>query len=266
MVSSVTKMAPSSYGQSLTACRSTSIDTSTLSTYVDPPNSVLTQLTTPFTQPTNSFLHSAFSGKKQEIARQVVSTPAVARSFDESRLATRAQSAAPPACTNASHVEINCIRQLYGTADYVPKAADRNNIATTGFLGEHASYVDFSAMMRRQRPDQAGYMFKGVGVNGTQNTQEPSWWRLQTFHGIEGNMDAQLTGGIVGAYSDFWTARQLLTGDSSAPIPSTFYSFPNLDPMAEPFQQFADYMLALPDAALPSTVSTSCASPKLACD
>lgn len=115
------------------------------------------------------------------------------------RFASRTQSAAPPTCTNASQVEISCVRALYNTADYVPKNLNQGKVATTGYINEHAGYNDLAQFLRRQRPDQTNYRFQSVGVAGGTNNQDADWWKKIIGNGLEANLDTQLVAGIVGA-------------------------------------------------------------------
>ncbi|PWY97979.1 subtilisin-like protein [Testicularia cyperi] len=148
----------------------------------------------------------------------------------------------PPAC-NASSVTSLCLRQLYNTVDYVPKAPSAQLIGVSGFLEEYPNYSDYFKFLQEQRPDayKAGYNFTVTSVNGGLNDQ--------ALPGGEADLDVETIGGF------------------SYPIPFEYYSTGGRPPFQpdiatptvtnEPYEQQLNYLLSLGDDKLPKVLSTS---------
>lgn len=192
---------------------------------------------------------------------------------------------APSACNNPGEVRSSCLRQLYNTYDYVPKATSQNSLALTGYLAEYASYSDLAMFLRAQRPDQANYKFKSVGVAGGENPQGYSPDQVAKGSGIEANLDVQTAAGITGQRHLFLLLQ--FGADSSRPQlpPRTFSTRPpaalpsaqivssvqllSKDSLIkraestpsntnEPYLVWLQYMLDQSASSLPKVVSTSC--------
>lgn len=109
----------------------------------------------------------------------------------------QAANKAPAACTNPKEVTSACLRQLYNTYDYVPKATQKNSIALTGYLGEYAQFSDLAMFLKSQRPDQANFKFTVIGPNpqGLNSSQ------TSNNKGLEADLDVQTAAGITGRSS-----------------------------------------------------------------
>ncbi|PWN28386.1 subtilisin-like protein [Jaminaea rosea] len=148
-----------------------------------------------------------------------------------------ASSAAPSSC-QFNLVTAQCLRDLYGTADYKPSGKGQF-IGISGFLEEYANYDDLAQYEADQRPDAKGYKFSEVSINGGLNDQSKP--------GGEASLDVQTVAGI--AY----------------PINSTYYSTAGRPPFKadaftptntnEPYEDELNYLIGL--KKLPSVLSTS---------
>lgn len=158
-------------------------------------------------------------------------------------LVSTAAASAPASCTTDS-VTADCLRDLYGTYDYVPQATDKNLIGFAGFLEQYAIYADLRKFEQRERPDAyAGnrtFTTVLVGDGAMNNQSEP---------GVEANLDVQT---IVG---------------QTYPTPVDFYSTAGRPPFKadlqtpsntnEPYAVLFEYLVGLPDNKLPKVVSLS---------
>ncbi|KAK4155303.1 hypothetical protein C8A00DRAFT_31923 [Chaetomidium leptoderma] len=148
----------------------------------------------------------------------------------------------PEAC--ASTVTPDCLRSLYNI-HYTPAAPGENKIAFASFLEQYAQYDDLKAFEQRLVPEAVGMNFTVELVNGGLNNQG------SMVDSSEANLDAQYILGI------------------SHPIPIVEYSVGGRGPLVptanqpnppgsnEPYLEFLLHLAALPDAALPQTLSTS---------
>ncbi|ORY59175.1 tripeptidyl-peptidase [Pseudomassariella vexata] len=133
------------------------------------------------------------------------------------------------------------LKSLYNIG-YTP-SADGNLVAFASYLEEYARYADLQSFERRFLPEHVGQNFSVVQINGGLNDQ------TSTQDSGEANLDNQYILGV------------------SAPIPITEYSTGGLGPLVptvdetvdsnEPYLEFLTYLLKLPDADLPQTLSTS---------
>ncbi|TID21601.1 H(+)/Cl(-) exchange transporter 5 [Venturia nashicola] len=148
-------------------------------------------------------------------------------------------------------VSPTCLRTLYGTINYTPKATNKTFMALCNYLGEVGSRNDAKIFLQKYRPEAvAGATdFKEVSIdNGPIDTGSYNSTQLENGSGQEANMDLQTMLGIA------W------------PVPLTAYTTGGEQPewikpsinatnTNEPFLAWAQYMLALP--SLPNVVSTS---------
>jgi tripeptidyl-peptidase I len=75
----------------------------------------------------------------------------------------------PSSC--ATTITPTCLRALYNTSTYVPKATATNVMGVAGYLSEFANNADLQTFFSRFRTDAAGNTFKTVEVNGGGNDQ-----------------------------------------------------------------------------------------------
>ena len=100
---------------------------------------------------------------------------------------------------NTSAVTPICLRTLYGTINYVPKAAGKNQVGLTNYLSEANNRSDVAIFLSRYRPDavSAAQTFTTVIVNGGDNQQTPdNATQLEAGKDLEGNLDAETILGI----------------------------------------------------------------------
>ncbi|CAE6410663.1 unnamed protein product [Rhizoctonia solani] len=108
----------------------------------------------------------------------------------------KAIAAVPSSCS--STITPTCLKALYKTDSYTPKAGNASSIGITGYLEQYASTSDLQTFYTKFNPSAVGSTFGVELINGGKNSQ--------TNPGIEANLDVQYAGAI------------------SNPIPMTFYS------------------------------------------
>ncbi|KAK2589722.1 hypothetical protein QQS21_012604, partial [Conoideocrella luteorostrata] len=140
---------------------------------------------------------------------------------------------AGPDCSSSSP---SCLSRLYNYAGAQVYSAGRIGIG--GFIGQFASASDLSIFMQRQvTQNNTDQSFTCVSVNNGACPGSPA--------GVEANLDTQYVRAI--------TQR----------IPNVFYSTGGSpptngsEPNNEPYLEFLNYLLALPDSDLPNTISIS---------
>ncbi|KAF9460560.1 peptidase S8/S53 domain-containing protein [Collybia nuda] len=132
-----------------------------------------------------------------------------------------------------------CLRALYNTSTYVPKATATNKLGVAGYLDEFANRADLQTFFRQFRTDAVGSSFTTVQVNGGGDDQNDP--------GVEANLDIQYTTGI------------------SFPTPNIYYSTggsPPFNPDSqtptntnEPYLDWLNFILA--QSTIPQVITTS---------
>ncbi|CUA75752.1 tripeptidyl-peptidase I [Rhizoctonia solani] len=89
--------------------------------------------------------------------------------------------AVPSSCK--STITPSCLKALYRTDSYTPKAGNSSSIGITGYLEQYASTSDLQTFYTKFNPSAAGSTFSVELVNGGKNSQ--------TNPGIEANLDVQ---------------------------------------------------------------------------
>lgn len=155
-----------------------------------------------------------------------------------SRVAAINVAGAPAVCLTAS-TTMQCLRELYKTADYKPQAPGKQFIGISGFLEQYPNAQDLQQFLATERTDAVGYMYNFTSIDGGLNDQ--------SMPGVEANLDVQTI--AAQAY----------------PIPSTFYSVAGRPPFNadsftptntnEPYASEFEYLLS--QRNVPSVVSTS---------
>ncbi|KAK5111852.1 hypothetical protein LTR85_011750 [Meristemomyces frigidus] len=197
-------------------------------------------------QPTNSFFRPRRRSK----------LPLVHETFPmediRSKTPSTVNSTVAAVCNSTYLVTPDCLRTLYGTIDYKVQAADKSFMALNDFLGEVNIRTDAELYLEAYRPDAeaAAYQFSQISINGGTVHQKLTLNDTIAETGIEGNLDAQTMMGLAwpiplvaystGGTNPTWIADALTTYDSD-----------------EPYLVWLQYILSLPDSALPSVVSTS---------
>jgi tripeptidyl-peptidase-1 len=100
---------------------------------------------------------------------------------------------------NVTSVTPQCFMELYGTKGYKPKAAGKNKVGFTNYLGEIPIRPDTAKFLQKYRPEavSAAYTFKGVSLAGGP-LQDGPLNATQAEDGIsrEANLDVQAIAGI----------------------------------------------------------------------
>ncbi|KAK2628993.1 hypothetical protein QTJ16_002096 [Diplocarpon rosae] len=190
-------------------------------------------------QPTTSFMRS----KPQAADWRQFAVPYLPQPYNGPRYGTIAQVCQP------LRVTIECIRTLYGTRDYKPKATTSNKIGFNNFLQETPIRPDIHMFLESFRPEAAStaYTFQSLEIDGgpPASNHTLTAQRVTDEIGKEANLDAQTILGIgyptpVISYS---------TGNKP---PSTQGS---LEDTNEPFLTWVNYALAQED--VPQVISSS---------
>ena len=127
-------------------------------------------------------------------------------------------SATVDAVCNDTDVNMLCLRKYYGTHDYVPKAAGKNKVGVSNYLGESTNRSDTSIFLNRYRPDAikgkmshlnfmemsitniiyvlGAYDFKFESINGGPTYQKMNKTFTDEDIEMEGNLEAQTVIGI----------------------------------------------------------------------
>jgi len=133
----------------------------------------------------------------------------------------------------------SCLRGLYNTASYVPKATNVNQLGVAGYLNEYANRADLQTFFNSFRTDAVGSSYTTVLVNGGLDDQ--------SIPGVEANLDIQYTTGM------------------SFPTPNIYYSTGGSPPFIpdsqtpsntnEPYLDWLNFLLA--QTTIPQTITTS---------
>ncbi|KAB8237450.1 peptidase S8/S53 domain-containing protein [Aspergillus alliaceus] len=138
----------------------------------------------------------------------------------------------------------SCLKDLYNI-DYTADGARGGKVAFTSFLGEAARHEDVKTFQEQLAPWTAGHSYQSIAINGAENEV------FESEAAAEGNLDGQYFIAIV------------------APLPMTEYNFggrgplipdldqPSLPGSNEPYLEFLEYLLDLPDKDLPHTITSS---------
>ncbi|KXT15951.1 hypothetical protein AC579_1427 [Pseudocercospora musae] len=154
-------------------------------------------------------------------------------------VASLAAAAAPSACAGTS-VSLNCVRTLYNTIDYTPKAPQKNYAAWTNYLGQVPSDSDFHQYIAQQRPDaNQSYAFTRTIIANASDDQ--------TNPGVEANLDSQALGGFIVP-----TKLTTYSTGGSPPFTPDIKTPTNTN---EPYLTWLDYVLK--QVNLPYVISTS---------
>lgn len=199
-------------------------------------------------QPTNSFMRA-----KPKKTTLKISTLDVAeldlKQLQVDPAAPAGTASVAEACAGPLMVA-NCLRTLYGTINYVPKATNKTSMAISNYLGELSIRSDAKIYLEKYRPDAvAGAAdFKQFSIDGGTVDQVLNATHLQAQTGIEGALDVQTMLGIG------WPVP-LVSYSTGGPQPG--YKPDKATPANtnEPYLAWVQYMLG--QDALPHVVSTS---------
>ena len=90
----------------------------------------------------------------------------------------------PSSCS--SIITPTCLRLLYKTWGYEPRATSNNTIGITGYLGEYPNYSDLTKFLTRFRKDAAAANFSVVSVNGGIDDQSQPGAEVRLVLRVEG--------------------------------------------------------------------------------
>ncbi|KAF2671016.1 tripeptidyl-peptidase 1 precursor [Microthyrium microscopicum] len=142
-----------------------------------------------------------------------------------------------------------CLRQLYKTNNYVPKATDKNYVAFANYLNETAMLGDLKAFLTQYRPEAAGASINFTLINGGTNTQSNlTMAQLAKQQNAEGNLDGQTLVSMVYPMR----VKAYNTG-GSPPFKPDAFTRTNSN---EPYLEWVQYMLST-EKDLPGVVSNS---------
>jgi tripeptidyl-peptidase I len=145
---------------------------------------------------------------------------------------------------------LDCLRKLYGTIDYVPKATKKNSVGITNYLNETSKRSDVKLFLETFRPEavSAAYTFPIVIIADGNNDQGPyTADQIADGKNIEGDLDSEMVLGIS------WPTPLIAwnTGGSPPFIPD-LNAPTNTN---EPYLVWLNYVLA--QKKLPQVISTS---------
>lgn len=104
------------------------------------------------------------------------------------KIATDAVKAVVPSSCSTT-ITPSCLRALYNTSSYTPKATDTNKLGVAGYLEEYANRADLQTFFKKFRTDVSTTVnFTTELVNGGKDDQSSP--------GTEANLDIQYTEGI----------------------------------------------------------------------
>lgn len=191
--------------------------------------------------PTNSFFRAR---PQSTLAMQASSR------FPLSAFPQPATSPYAAAVCNTSGITPLCLRTLYNTLNYVPRAPGRNQIGLTDYLGESNNRSDISLFLRKYRPEATSYayQFQVDIINGGDDQQTPDTpAQLAVTKDTEGDLDAETIIGIT-----FPTPLTAYTTGGSPPFMPDDQTPVDEN---EPYLDWLMYVLAQP--FVPQTISTS---------
>lgn len=192
-------------------------------------------------QPTNSFFRPMKRGK------QYMKVDAAAPKIGE---VTAAASPDVGSVCNPSAVTPQCLRTLYGTINYTPKAAGANKVGLNDFLREANNRSDTQIFLEQFRPDavSAAETFQVVIINNGDDQQTPDT-PAQRAAGkdLEGNLDIETILGI-----DYPTPAVAFTTGGSPPFNPDLNTPTDTN---EPYVIWLNYVLGTND--IPQVISTS---------
>jgi len=153
---------------------------------------------------------------------------------------------------NTSLVTPLCLRTLYGTVNYVPRATGKNKVGLTDYLGEANNRSDVRLFLQKYRPEAAGEAdtFQVVVINNGDNQQTPNTpAQVAAGKDLEGNLDAETIIGI-----DYPTPLIAYTTGGSPPFVPDVNTPTDTN---EPYLDWVNYVLGQSDADIPQIISTS---------
>ena len=150
---------------------------------------------------------------------------------------------------NVSLVTPLCLRTLYGTYDYTPKAAGANRVGLCDYDQESNNRSDVHLFLEEYRPDAAAaaYEFDVVVIAGGNNQQtQENYTELEDGKDLEGNLDAETIIGI--------TYPTPLIAFTTGGEPPYYPDDTSPTDTNEPYLTWVQFALTYPD--IPQVIST----------
>ncbi|KAJ7233035.1 peptidase S8/S53 domain-containing protein [Mycena rebaudengoi] len=180
-----------------------------------------------------------FSTFRSMRATSFIQPQAASAQDDSASFAAEISPLAVPASCGTT-VTPACLRAMYNTTDYVPRATAVNKLGVAGYLEEYANDADLRTFFTRFRTDiMTNVSFQHIQLNGGLNNQNDP--------GVEANLDIQYTEGI------------------SFPTPNIYYSTGGSPPFIpdsrtptntnEPYLEWLNFVLN--QTTIPQTFTTS---------
>ncbi|QRW10121.1 tripeptidyl-peptidase I [Ceratobasidium sp. AG-Ba] len=186
-------------------------------------------------QPT-TFFGKIHEGGLQKRASTSFIMPSTGKPVEDA-VGPKEAAAVPSSC--ASTITPSCLRTLYNTASYTPKATTKNSLGITGYLNQYASTSDLATFYSKYQSASSGKTFTVELINGGKNTQSNP--------GIEANLDVQYGGAV-----SYGTPNIFYSTGGSPPYKPDSNTPTNTN---EPYLDWVSYMLN--KTTLPYTISTS---------
>ncbi|KAH9987763.1 subtilisin-like protein [Russula compacta] len=145
----------------------------------------------------------------------------------------------PSDCSNTTTPA--CLRQLYKTAKYVPRATHENKLGITDYLEQYASHSDLTKFMTLFRADAKAATFSVEKVNGgVSDESKPA---------MEANIDIQYAESIT-----YPTRSIFYSTGGSPPFKPDDATPTNTN---EPYLEWLEFILSQNQTTIPQTVSAS---------
>ncbi|KIK61924.1 hypothetical protein GYMLUDRAFT_165316 [Collybiopsis luxurians FD-317 M1] len=146
-----------------------------------------------------------------------------------------------PPSTCAHTITPTCLKDLYNTANYTTTQISRNSIGIPGYLDQFASFSDLTAFTKEFLPQAFNATFTVELINGGTNPQNDP--------GVEAGLDVQYATGMS------WPTPMFFCSTAGSPPFDPDSSSPSDD--NEPYLNWLDFIITIPDDLLPGTFSTS---------
>lgn len=201
-------------------------------------------------QPTNSFMRA--NPRKSTLMPSTVDATEVGvlkQSLQVDPAAPAKNPSVAAACAGKL-MTANCLRTLYGTINYVPKATSKTSMGIANYLGELNIRSDAKIYLEKYRPEAvAGATdFKLTSIDGGTVDQTINATQFQAQTGVEGALDVQTMLGIA------WPVP-LVSYSTGGPQPGYKPDKATPTNSNEPYLAWVQYMLG--QQSLPNVVSTS---------
>ncbi|CZT05107.1 related to tripeptidyl-peptidase I [Rhynchosporium agropyri] len=140
-----------------------------------------------------------------------------------------------------------CLRALYQIGNYVSDPDVDSRFGVCGYLNQYAKYDALDTFLQKYAPYAISQNFSYVLVNDGLGTQ------IDTVDDdVEANLDIQYAASL--AYE---TNITYYSTAGRGPLVPDLDQPSQADNQNEPYMEFLDYILALPDCDLPQTITTS---------